>query len=544
MTFLTVLKPKVSVVNSTTTPLGAGATFTGTFENVTNFDTITVFIFTDQDSDNPDGVIFQFSPDGVNADSVRSEVVLGMTSGGGKAFSLSVIAPFFRVVYNNNSTTPQTVFRMTSLCNPYKDTFESQTTVPAPTTTDAFGRQKVSNPQTLLDTKFINDNDPLSWDQALAGGGTAVQSTGYITCTSPSGGSVLRQSRVYTPYQPGKGLQILLTGVLETGGGVADVVSRIGYFDDNNGHFFQLDGTTLSVVERSNVTGPVVDTIIPQSSWNVDKMDGSGPSGITIDPSIRQIFSIELEWLGVGTAVFGIIIRRVLYFVHIIQHTNTSFGGTSTLPYTSTPTLPVRYQIISSGANAGEMIQICATVISDGGFSPIGHVFSIGRGTGNGTYPNGVTQAGTLAISTTELPVLSLRLNNTGIRTLVKILGAELVLTSGGVVSYRLYRFIPPNSAVLTGAVWTSVESRSQVEYDTTASAINTTNPTPGPIGNLIFEGFISNQTRFDTKDLADIFSAIILGDISGTSDLFVLSAQTVSGNNNITASLHWQEVY
>ena len=52
-----------------------------------------------------------------------------------------------------------------------------------------------------------------------------------------SGDKTIRQSRMYVPYQPGKGLTAILTGTLETNGGNTvggNTISRIGLFDDEN----------------------------------------------------------------------------------------------------------------------------------------------------------------------------------------------------------------------------------------------------------------------------------------------------------------------
>lgn len=89
-----------------------------------------------------------------------------------------------------------------------------------PTLLDAFGRQKVSNPTTLFDAKFITSIRPFEWDTLTDGSGSIVfnpANPGFINMNvSSNGDKVVRQSRLYTSYQPGKSLEILITGTLNT----------------------------------------------------------------------------------------------------------------------------------------------------------------------------------------------------------------------------------------------------------------------------------------------------------------------------------------
>jgi hypothetical protein len=64
---------------------------------------------------------------------------------------------------------------------------------------------------------------------------------------------------------------------------VAGVRRRFGIFDENNGAYFEDDGV-YSCVLRSKATGSVVETRVTRDNWNGDKLDGTGPSQITVDP--------------------------------------------------------------------------------------------------------------------------------------------------------------------------------------------------------------------------------------------------------------------
>lgn len=151
-----------------------------------------------------------------------------------------------------------------------------------------------------------------------------------------------RQTRMRFNYQPGKGQEVILTGVF--GAGQAGITKRIGYFDTNNGLFFQLSGTTLSVVRRTSTSGSPVDNVVTQANWNIDKLDGTGASGVTLDLTKTQIMIIEFEWLGVGRVRYGFDIDGKIIFVHQLFNANNL-----TEVYISTPNLPVKYEIANDG---------------------------------------------------------------------------------------------------------------------------------------------------------------------------------------------------
>jgi hypothetical protein len=408
-----------------------------------------------------------------------------------------------------------------------------------PTLMDGFGRQKVSNPYTLIDNKFLTSDQTEFWDTLLANSGTSTHSPGHLSLqVTTTGDRVVRQSRLYTPYQPGKGLTILATGTLEVSGGVTGVTSRIGYFDDendkvvgdtsgSNGYFYELDGTSLSVVERSDVGGgPVVNLKIPQASWNIDPFDGTGPSGITIDPSKRQIFAIELEWLGVGTAAMGLFVDRQLHFTHIFYHSNRI----SSLPYISRPTLPVRYEIESSvAAAAGEMVQICSTVLSDGGFQPKGSVYSQGTG------------GSSVSLGTTEEPIISLRLRSGFRRVALNLLKVTSVAESGGEYQLSMYRYLSPSVDPISGGTWSDVNSTySAAQINSGATTFNIPLSSAVKLDQL----YVSNQERVNLSELSDRFGMVATSGINGESDVLVVTARALTGTvNKVHVSVQWQEL-
>jgi hypothetical protein len=49
-----------------------------------------------------------------------------------------------------------------------------------------------------------------------------------------------------------------------------------------------------------------ISTFIPQSSFNIDRIDGTGPSGFTINPQKGNVYQIGFQYLGFGNAFFAV----------------------------------------------------------------------------------------------------------------------------------------------------------------------------------------------------------------------------------------------
>ena len=202
---------------------------------------------------------------------------------------------------------------------------------------DAFGRLRIAEPYTIFDSKQIADNAPLFWDDAeTSGSGTGSThsintASSEITVGASTAGTRVRQTFQRFNYQPGKSQEILFTFAnFDTENGIT---KRVGYFDENNGIFFQhLDGVP-SVCIRSNTSGSPVDTIIPQSEWNIDKLDGTDYTNLALDFSKTQIGIIDFEWLGVGRVRIGMVIDGAVFYCHEFLHANqlTSLRSTCLL---------------------------------------------------------------------------------------------------------------------------------------------------------------------------------------------------------------------
>lgn len=234
---------------------------------------------------------------------------------------------------------------------------------------DLFGRLKVANPYTFIDSsnRYKLSGD---FDSSVANGGTVTylpnESVAALSVTTQSGSRVYYESRRVFPYQPGKSLQVMQSLVFAPA--QSGLRQRVGYFSTQNGIFLSLDGAELSIVRRSYVSGSVIDTKITQANWNVDPLDGTGESGFTLDITKAQIFWTEYEWLGVGTVNAGLVVDGKFIICHQFHHANLT-----ATTYMTTATLPLRYEIENTSVTSAPSIlkQICATVISNGGYTVI-----------------------------------------------------------------------------------------------------------------------------------------------------------------------------
>jgi hypothetical protein len=172
-----------------------------------------------------------------------------------------------------------------------------------------------------------------------------------------SGDLVTRQSHLYHPYQPGTTTKVLQTMVVGDAG-KANVRRRWGYFDENNGAFWELDGTTLYVVIRSDTTGSVVDTRVAQADWNSDQLDGT--TDFVLDVTKANIYWIDLQWLGVGIVKFGIYEQDGRKTAcHVFQNPNNNSAA-----YMRSATLPIRFECenTDTAVSSSELKNICSVV--------------------------------------------------------------------------------------------------------------------------------------------------------------------------------------
>jgi hypothetical protein len=388
---------------------------------------------------------------------------------------------------------------------------------------DAFGRLRVSNPFTLFDSSHRFDDNGL-WSTATATGGTATfdANEGLINLgvTAASGSEVVRETTKIFSYQPGKSLLVLSTFVMNSA--KTNLRQRVGYYGAANGYYLELNNSTVSFVERSSVSGALVNTPVAQSSWNVDPMDGSGPSGITLDLTKAQILFMDLEWLGVGTVRIGFVINGNFYVCHKFHHANLI---TST--YITTASLPLRYEITNTGATSGAstLKQICSTVLSEGGYELNGLQQAVG-------IP--INSPRTLGTAGTFYPVISLRLKSTRLDGVVILTALSIMPITTGNFNWQIIA-----TGTTTGGAWVSAGTNSSVEYNITGTSFAG--------GRILASGFFNatNQGASQVDILKEVLFKFQLERNSLTSTPFELTMVIASdgASDTVVASMDWEEI-
>lgn len=407
---------------------------------------------------------------------------------------------------------------------------------------DSFSRLRTSNPETIFDSKFpyfdsgdlATTEQTLLWGESVSGtgrvahsgdtignGGLGINQASIVLQTNgtASGATAIRQTKEYFNYQPGKGQLILMTGVL--GALKTNVSSKIGYFDSNNGIYLEMAGTQYQIVLRTDVSGSIVDTAIPRSAWTYnginDAFDGSGASGINLDFTKMQLIIIDFAWLGSGKIRIGFILDGTIYYVHSFEYSNLQ-----STPHLRTPNLPLRYEITNTGtaASSTSLYQICATIISESGYSVRGVVKSFKRNSAL------VSISGTV---TTLRPILSIRLKPNFNRCVIIPESISVIADTLDSIGIDLIL-----NGTLTGASFANY-TNSIIQTDVSATAISG--------GLSIISELTSSQNR--NISIANRNNPLrAVSNFVGTADILTLCANSFSGTTaSVAGAITWREL-
>ena len=401
---------------------------------------------------------------------------------------------------------------------------------PSGMSVDAFGRARVSQPVTLYDSFHrYEDNDKENQSNTAGANGVFNSNTSSIDMSvdTVSGHYCYRESKRVFAYQPGKSLQILKTFVMSPH--KTNLRQRVGYFTNENGFFLERSDVTtskVSLVKRSKTTGVVVDTRIDQAAWNMDKLDGTGPSLLTLNLDNPQILFIDIEWLGVGSARMGFVINGQYIHCHTFHHSNldSSVKGA----YMQSACLSIRSEIENTGTTTSSSVykQICATVISEGGYALTGKPRTYGQEPAPGRR---LTTAGTY------YPVISIRLNPDFPDSLVVPASAAILPLNTGNYRYKMNL-----GGGIAGAVWTNAAANSYIQYNS-----NTTATLSGGVD--LFSGYLTATVQAGG-------SLLVIGDqlfkyqlerntFTGSTTPLTLSVTCDSATVNVAGSITWEEV-
>lgn len=392
---------------------------------------------------------------------------------------------------------------------------------------DLFGRVKVSNPYTLFDSshRYSQDGD---FDDVVLGTGSTVgfitaQSSATLGIGTTAGCSIIRESKKVFSYQPGKALQVLQTFVFNPA--QTNLIQRAGYASSENGVMVELNGSQVNLIKRTSISGVGTTISVPQSQWNRDTLDGSGPnesnpSGIALDMTKAQILFSEYEWLGVGCARVGFVnANGKFHTAHIFNHANTLDSV-----YMTTASLPVRYEILNTGitTSTSTMKQICVSVQSNGGYEK------------KKTERIARRETQVSVATTTFVPIVSIRLAPG--RTDAIILPIQISFMPESNLSSTIEVALIKNTTLTTPS-WVTSPSPN-VQMDTTSTSISG--------GEIIRNDYVSSANKANVPlsvDQSYNWDMQLGRTQAKVSDTYTLAARAVSGSALCLGSLGFYDL-
>lgn len=415
---------KVSTGNSTTTPLASGATFTGTGEQ-NQFPDVYVSCITDQAGK----LYFDFSNDGANWN-VFPPAGFDLTANVHEAHKALKAGRYFRARVTNTSGSNQTYLRLytyygefeqlTSPLNfaPNNDTdaittksvlvgqtaggvfkFVSasdeghlETAIKDPTS--VFGELITAELTPVVQADFVYGINANLFSSTLTGSGTATSTNqmGVASTTAAATSSSLIQSLRRAKYRAGEGLLSRFTAQFTTG--AANSTQLAGMRNaDIDGWFIGYNGTQFGIMYRRNG----VDTWIAQSSFNLDKLDGTGVSGVNLDPTKINIFQLSIGYLGVRGCVFSVLSPITGHWVNF--HDYSLHNVLSSQTQSINPTMTFGIQAINTTNNTNIAVR-CGSV----GVFIVGKRERIGSTYGVNNFKS---------VATTDTNIVTIRNNTT-----------------------------------------------------------------------------------------------------------------------------------
>lgn len=348
---------------------------------------------------------------------------------------------------------------------------------------DSFGRQRVSNATAEFDFQQTYDLSPLLFQQITAESGATIAHDTTNRCatmtfsSTPTGGKSFMQSYQHFRYQSGRSQMIFSSFCFIEA--KANCLKFVGYSDGSNGCELQLNGSTLQVTLYSDSS--LGDETVSQSNWNLDKMDGTGRSGITIDISKAQIFIVDFQSLYSGRVRCGFDINGLIYYFHEFDHANYT-----QYPFFQTSNLPVRCGMTCTGTVSTTMRFICCAVSSEGGIiDPFGYQFSA---EGTGTAGNG-TRAHLLSIrpKTTFNSIVN--------RSLIEVFHVDFLVTGNNPILYE----------IVLGQAISGTTAFNDVNTNYSAVEYNTLGTISGSPAIVIMSGYVSATSQNKGDLIAEI---------------------------------------
>lgn len=401
--------------------------------------------------------------------------------------------------------------------------------------TDTLSRLRTSNPYSLFDAKFRYDIKP---DLFLVKKGLGTETAVFqsmdccvdLTVPITDEAKVVYQTKRYITYETGKSLVALISAQFRTTAVVAGNVCKIGYFDDSadksdsagtcgSGVFVMLDATgVVSVVKRTaDESGVQTDSAVAQTNWNMDVMNGTGISGLTLTKTGVNIWVFDMENNNGGRIRIGVVVGGSVHYVHQFEG-----AGSSSHPNLFSPSLPIRLEMENTAEIAAtqKMKLFSCCVSSEGGYEPTVATFSAGTGPDVIKY---------LTSHSDCVPLMSMKIDTAKIRSSIMPKKVTIVNTNTGVAFFKIAM-----NGTTNDATYTAVNANSVAKVATDGTAYTDDS------GSTIVSGYVGPNQIITLDVPKEMF---LSSNLAGTaSDILTVYARHVKGSSDLSASLEWEE--
>lgn len=198
-----------------------------------------------------------------------------------------------------------------------------------------FGEVLTANLIPRVNLTFSYNINPDLVKSTVAGSGAITQgnSLAIVNTTAALNSSALLESIEPIRYITGIGCIARFTALFTPG--KAGSVQEIGIGDGNDALVFGYNGASFGINRRQNG----VNNWVEQGAFNVDTLDGNGPSKIILDQTLGNIYQISYQWLGFGEIWFSVEYPAIGKFIRIHR---IKYANQNSVPSIFNPTLPMR----------------------------------------------------------------------------------------------------------------------------------------------------------------------------------------------------------
>lgn len=365
--------------------------------------------------------------------------------------------------------------------------------------TTAFGEVMVAQPEPVMQVDFVYGLNSRLVTTSNTGSGTVTSSNNMavVSSSATSSSTALLYTDRYLKYRAGQGAMATFTSVFT--GGIAGTKQYAGLATPtlSDGLMFGYDGNVFGIWYITNGS----QTHIPQSSWNVDKLDGTttatNKSGTLLDPTKGNVYRIQYQYLGFGKIEFMIENEDgSFHTVHRIDYANNY-----EIPSLGQPSLNMLLYVDNGAVSSDVTVKSASMSASLQGYKRYlgprngvnNNKSAITTETNIFTLRNATTYNGKLNRASVRLRTISFGTNAggtpSGIATLKLIINATL----GGSPSFSTIDGTTVNDGV------TITNGNSIVSYDTAGTTISG--------GKVIYTEIVAVQSSniIDVSDL-DIY--------------------------------------